>query len=173
MPRSGSTLLEQMLSNHPDIEAIGELPYIRAMLRSTMELHTRRGPARVPEVVLNLSESEKEALGRDYMARAELHRQRDCRYFIDKMPMNWSDVLFIRQILPNSKFIEIRRDAMDCCFSNYAQYFSRAHAASFSLRDMGRSYVDYVRLMEHIDEAAPGLIHHIRYERLVSGNGRA
>lgn len=167
MPRSGSTLLEQMLSNHPGIEAVGELPYVRAMLRSTMELHTRRGPARVPEVVLNLSQSEKEALGRDYMARSDLHRCRDTRYFVDKMPMNWSDVLFIRQILPNARFIEIRRDPIDCCFSNYVQYFSRAHAASFSLHDMGRSFVDYVRLMDHIDSAAPGLIHHVRYEQLV------
>lgn len=167
MPRSGSTLLEQMLSNHSDIEAVGELPYVRAMLRSTMELHTRRGPARVPDVVLNLSQSEKEELGRDYMARAQLHRRRDTRYFIDKMPMNWSDVLFIRQILPTSRFIEIRRDAMDCCFSNYVQYFSRAHSASFSLHDMGRAYVDYVRLMEHFGSAAPGLVHNLRYEQLV------
>lgn len=167
MPRAGSTLLEQMLSNHPDIEAVGELPYIRAILRSTMELHTRRGPARVPEVVLNLSQSEKETLGADYMARAELHRRGHTRFFVDKMPMNWSDVLFIRQILPSARFIEIRRNAMDCCFSNYVQYFSRAHAASFSLHDMGRAYVDYVRLMDHIDAVAPGLVHHIRYEKLV------
>ncbi len=167
MPRSGSTLLEQMLGTHPEIEAVGELPYIRALLRSTMEMHTRRGTARVPEVVLNLGQSEKQALGHDYLARATLHRQSDARLFVDKMPMNWSDVLFIRQILPNARFIEIRREAMDCCFSNYIHYFSRAHSASFSLEGMGRAYVDYVRLMDHIDVAAPGLIHHISYERLV------
>lgn len=167
MPRSGSTLLEQMLSTHAGIEAVGELPYIRALLRSTMELHTRRGTARVPQVVLNLSPSEKEALGSDYLNRSALHRQSGARLFIDKMPMNWSDVLFIRQILPHAKFIEIRREAMDCCFSNYIHYFSRAHSASFSLEGMGRAYVDYVRLMDHIDAVAPGLIHHVAYEQLV------
>lgn len=167
MPRSGSTLLEQMLGRHPDIEAVGELPYVRALLRSTMELHTRHGAVRVPQVVLNLAGSEKQELGRDYMRRAALHRNSGRRFFVDKMPMNWSDVLFIQQILPNAKFVEIRRDAMDCCFSNFIHYFSRAHAASFSLHDMGRAYVDYVRLMGHIDTVAPGVIHHVSYERLV------
>jgi tetratricopeptide (TPR) repeat protein len=167
MPRSGSTLLEQMLDQHPAIEAIGELPYIRALLRSAMEIHTRRGPAMVPEIVLNLSTAEKRAFGRDYLDRASLHRRSDAPYFIDKMPMNWSDVLFIRQILPQAKFVEIRRDAMDCCFSNFIHYFSRAHAASFSLHDVGACFVDYVRLMEHLGSVAPGLIRPVRYEQLV------
>jgi tetratricopeptide (TPR) repeat protein len=167
MPRAGSTLLEQMLDVHPDIEAVGELTYIRALLRSVMEIHTRRAPVKVPEVILNLGAEERHAYGVDYLQRAALHRKRDTRYFLDKMPMNWSDVLFIRQILPQARFIDIRRNAMDCCFSNYTHYFSKAHASSFDLGDIGRFYVDYVRFMEHLDRVAPGLIHHVRYEELL------
>ncbi len=167
MPRAGSTLLEQMLDRHPEIEAVGELPYIRALLRSAMEIHTRRGPATVPEVVLHLSDAHRHAFGADYLQRAALHRKGGQRLFIDKMPMNWSDVLFIRQILPQARFIDIRRGAMDCCFSNYIHYFSKAHASSFGLEDIGSCYVDYVRFMDHLDAAAPGLIHHVNYERLV------
>jgi tetratricopeptide (TPR) repeat protein len=167
MPRAGSTLLEQMLDRHPSIEGVGELLYVRALLRSATELYTNRGCSTVDELVLNLTEADKEAMGRDYLRRAELHRHTDAPYFIDKMPMNWTDVLFIRELLPHAKFVEIRRNAMDCCFSNFTHCFSRAHAASSDLEDMGLAYVDYVRLMEHFDEVAPGLIHHVRYEELV------
>ena len=74
----------------------------------------------------------------------------------------------IRQILPQAKFIEIRRDGMDCCFSNFVHYFSRAHAASYGLREIGQLYRDYVRMMEHLRVAAPGMVHHLRYEDLLA-----
>lgn len=167
LPRSGSTLLEQMLGSHSDIEAVGELPYIPAMLRSVMELHTRHGRVTVPEMIDRLSDGEATALGREYLRRAEPHRSRDSGAFLDKLPHNWSNILFIRRILPQAKFIDIRRSAMDCCFSNFTQSFSRAHAASFALRDIGQCYVDYVRLMEHLAKAAPGLVHLVHYERLI------
>ena len=167
LPRSGSTLLEQMLDRHSGIEAVGELPYIRALLRSAMEIHTRSASLKVPDLVTVMSAQEREAFGADYLNRASLHRTTEAPYFVDKMPMNWSDVLFIRQILPQARFIDIRRPAMDCCFSNYIQYFSRAHAASFRLEDMGRCYVDYVRLMDHLAAVAPGLVHPVDYGRLV------
>jgi tetratricopeptide (TPR) repeat protein len=167
LPRAGSTLLEQMLDRHPAIEGVGELLYMRALLRSATELYTNRGCSTVEELVLRLTESDKEAFGRDYLARAQLHRRTDLPFFIDKMPMNWTDVLFIREILPHARFVEIRRNPMDCCFSNFAHCFSRAHAASSDLQGMGRAYVDYVRLMDHLDEVAPGLIHHVVYEDLI------
>jgi tetratricopeptide (TPR) repeat protein len=167
MPRSGSTLLEQMLDRHDRIEAVGELPYIRALIRSMLEIHTRREPIRLPELIRLLSDGEKQALGADYMQRASLHRRRGAPYFVDKMPMNWSDVLFIREILPQARFIEIRRNGMDCGFSNYIHYFSRAHASSFDLANIGRTYIEYVRLMDHIRAARPGFMAHVRYEELV------
>jgi len=167
LPRSGSTLLEQMLDRHSGIEAIGELPYVRALVHSALELHTRRAPLKVPELFSRLTPAEREAFGKDYLNRASAHRRTHSRYFIDKMPMNWSDLLFIRQILPHARFVEIRRNAMDCCWSNFVHYFSLAHAASFDLENMGLFYRDYVRFMDHIDAVAPGLVQPISYEALV------
>ena len=167
MPRSGTTLLEQILDQHDDIEAVGELPYIRGILRSALELETRRRPIEVPEFIEQLTDEQKAVLGEEYMRRARLHLRSDARYFVDKMPTNWSDVMFIREILPHAQIVEIRRNGMDCCFSNYIHQFSRAHAAAFDLYDMGRCYVDYVRLMDHLIAIAPDFLLSIGYEDLI------
>ena len=167
LPRSGSTLLEQMLGSHPRIEPAGELPYVPAILRSLMEMATRRGRITVPQAIARLSPDQAAAMGRDYLRRAALHRKTGRPFFVDKLPHNWSNILFIRRILPNARFIDIRRDAMDCCFSNFTQSFSSAHASSFALRDIGQCYVDYVRMMTHLERIAPGLVHHVRYEELI------
>lgn len=167
LPRSGSTLLEQMLGSHPSIEAVGELPYIPAILRAAMEMATRRGQVTVPQLVAGLPAEHAAALGTDYLRRAALHRKTDRSWFVDKLPHNWSNILFVRRILPQARFIDIRRQAMDCCFSNFTQSFSSAHAASFRLADIGQCYVDYVRLMAHLDRVAPDMIHHVDYERLI------
>lgn len=168
LPRSGSTLLEQMLGSHPDIEPVGELAYAPAILRSVMEMATRRGPVTVPQLIAGLHPDQATAMGQDYLRRAASHRKTGKCYFIDKLPHNWSNILFLRKILPQAKFIDIRRPAMDCCFSNFTQSFSRAHASSFALEDIGQCYVDYVRLMTHLDRVAPGLVHHIDYAAMVS-----
>lgn len=167
LPRSGSTLLEQMLGSHPAIEPVGELPYIPAILRTFMEMATRRGKITVPRALMQMPQQQAEGFGQDYMRRAQFHRKTDRPLFIDKLPHNWNNILFIRRILPNAKFVDIRRAAMDCCFSNFTQSFTSAHPASFALEDVGRSYVDYVRLMAHLDRIAPGLVHHVDYTQLV------
>jgi cytochrome c-type biogenesis protein CcmH/NrfG len=167
LPRSGSTLVEQMLGSHPDVEPLGELPYIPALMRSAMETAMRRGVTSVPEVISLLSPADRTAFGREYLRRATLHRKSGVARFTDKLPHNWSNIIFIRQILPNARFIDIRRNALDCCFSNFTQSFSRAHASSFALTDIGQCYVDYVRYMGHLDDAAPGMAHHVSYERLI------
>lgn len=167
LPRSGSTLLEQMLGSHPALEAVGELPYGPAILRSAIELATRRGPMTVPQLTRNLTDDQARVLGEDYLRRAAEHRRTNSPFFIDKLPHNWSNLLFLKRILPQARFLDIRRDAMDCCFSNYTQLFSSAHASSFELTHIGRSYVDYVRLMAHVDRVAPGFVHHIDYAAMV------
>ena len=167
LPRSGSTLLEQILSRHPQIEATGELPYIRALMRSSLELHMRHGPLTVPEYIRRLTPEEKQAMGVEYLRRSAQHRREETRYFIDKMPSNWSDILFIREILPQARFIEIRRNAMDCCFSNYTHHFGSAHAASFDLVHQARAYIDYARLMDHLGAVAPQFMCSVRYETLL------
>lgn len=168
LPRSGSTLLEQMLGSHPAIEPIGELPYIPAILRSVMEMATRGGPITVPQMLRSLPDQAATAMGADYLNRLNIHRKSDCRFVVDKLPHNWSNILFIKRILPNAKFLDIRRNPMDCCFSNFSQSFSNAHSSSFALDDIGQCYVDYVSYMEHLDAVAPGLVHHISYENLVA-----
>lgn len=167
LPRSGSTLLEQMLGSHPSIEPVGELPYVPALLRTFMEMATRRGKVTVPRALMQLGPQQAEAFGQEYLRRAKLHRKTDRTLFVDKLPHNWNNILFIRRILPNAKFVDIRRPAMDCCFSNFTQSFTSAHPASFALEDVGRSYVDYVRLMTHLDRVAPGMVHHVDYTQLV------
>jgi tetratricopeptide (TPR) repeat protein len=167
LPRSGSTLLEQILSRHPKVEATGELPHMRAIMRSALELRMRHAPTTVPQFIRSLRPDEKQALGADYLRRSAQHRRRDAPFFVDKMPVNWSDILFINAILPQARFIEIRRNPMDCCFSNYTHNFGSAHAASFDLVHLGCSFVDYTRLMDHIGSVAPSLICNVRYEELV------
>ena len=167
LPRSGSTLLEQMLSQHPQIEAVGELPYIQSLLRSAFELHLRREPISVPALVQRLSAIEKKALANEYLHRASLHRKTNVRYFIDKLPLNWTNIVLIREALPQARFIEIRRNPMDCCFSNFSHNFGTAHAASFDLVHQARACVDYTRLMDHLQSVAPGLTCGVRYEDLV------
>lgn len=167
LPRSGSTLLEQMLGSHAEIEPVGELPYIPAILRTAMEMATRRGRVTVPQLVAGLPDDIATSMGQDYLRRAALHRKTDKPWFIDKLPHNWSNILFIKRILPQARFLDIRRAAMDCCFSNFTQSFSSAHAASFALKDIGQCYVDYVRLMDHFDAVAPDLVHHVSYAALI------
>lgn len=167
LPRSGSTLLEQMLGSHPSIEPVGELPYIPAILRSFMEISSRRAKLSVPQAIAAMTDQQASLLGQDYLARARLHRKTDRPIFIDKLPQNWSNILFIRRIMPQARFIDVRRPAMDCCFSNFSQSFTAAHASSFALEDIGQCYVDYVRLMRHFDTVAPGMIHHVSYSNLV------
>ncbi|HUE78437.1 MAG TPA: sulfotransferase [Sphingomicrobium sp.] len=172
LPRSGSTLLEQMLGSHGDVEPLGELPYIPALLRSVMEDATRRGITSVPDAIRVLPPADRTAFGRDYLRRVAVHRRSGAPRFTDKLPHNWSNILFIRQILPNARIIDIRRAPLDCCFSNFTHSFSRAHASSFALKDIGRTYVDYVRFMDHLDQAASGMVQHVRYEELIEAPER-
>lgn len=168
MPRAGSTLLEQMLDQHDEIQAVGELGYLRAILRSALEIHTRRRPVTVPQMVQSLDPAEARAYGQDYIQRASLHWKGRPRYFVDKMPMNWTEIPFIRKVLPQARFIGIRRNAMDCCFSNFTHYFSRAHGSSFSLQHIGAAYVDHVRMWDNLRSVAPWMINFVRYEELVA-----
>lgn len=167
LPRSGSTLLEQMLGSHADIEALGELSYIPALLRAVMERATQRARVTVPQAIAALTPAQREELGREYLRRASLHRKTSLPRFTDKLPHNWNNVVFIRHILPNARFVDIRRNPIACCFANFSHSFTRAHSSSFALDHIGRAYRDYVRLMDHLDSAAPGMVHHVRYEELI------
>ena len=157
MPRAGSTLIEQILSSHSQVEGTSELPDIPALAR--VEGY--------PENLTAMSAADLRGLGEQYLARAAVQRRTDKPYFIDKLPNNWAHTGFIRLILPNAKIIDARRHSLACCFSNFKQHFARGQAFSYDLTDMGRYYRDYVRLMAHFDRADPGSVVRVEYEELV------
>jgi hypothetical protein len=167
LPRAGSTLVEQMLGSHPDIEALGELTYIPSLIRLMMERATVRGRTTFVNAIAAMTPEERQQLGDEYLRRVQPHRSHGAAHFIDKMPHNWSNILFIRHILPNARVVEVRRAPVSSGFANFSHWFTRAHSSSFSLEHIGRTYRDYVRMMSHLDEVAPGLVHHISYEELV------
>ena len=162
MPRAGSTLIEQILASHSQVEGTMELPDIPALATRTGE-----GPQRYPTSLNDLSPEALKALGEDYLQRTRIQRKQGRPFFIDKLPNNWLYAGFIHLILPQAKIIDARRDPMDCCFSNFRQHFARGQSFSYSLEDMGRYYGDYVRLMRHLDQTLPGRVHRVIHEDLL------
>ena len=162
MPRAGSTLIEQILASHSQVEGTMELPDIPALATRTGE-----GPQRYPSSLNDLSPEALKALGEDYLQRTRIQRKQGRPFFIDKLPNNWLYTAFIHLILPKAKIIDARRDPMDCCFSNFRQHFARGQSFSYSLEDMGQYYGDYVRLMRHLDETLPGRVHRVIHEDLL------
>jgi hypothetical protein len=158
LPRSGSTLLEQILSSHSLVEGTTELPDIPALSRKVGDY---------PQDVLSLDASARRELGEEYLKRAGVQRRTDRPYFVDKLPNNWLFVPFIQLILPNAKIIDARRHPLGCCFSNFRQHFARGQEFAYDLQSLGRYYSDYARLMSHIDAVLPGRVHRVIYERMV------
>ena len=158
MPRAGSTLIEQILSSHSQVEGTSELPDIPAIARRMTHY---------PASLLDTSADELAAMGEEYLQRTRIQRQTDRPYFIDKLPNNWAHVPLIHTILPNAIIIDARRHPLGCCFSNFKQHFARGQAFSYALDDMGHYYRDYVRLMAHVDDVLPGRVIRVHYEAMV------
>jgi tetratricopeptide (TPR) repeat protein len=157
LKRSGSTLVEQILSRHSAIEALGELE----------DLSTVVGDLRgYPHVLKDLGADRFRAMGEEYVALANRHRKLGKPFFTDKLPHNFGRVGLIHLILPNAKIIDVRRHPLDCGFSSYKHYFPGGQL-SLSLTDIAASYVDYVKLMAHFDKVLPGKVHRVIYERLI------
>jgi hypothetical protein len=159
MPRAGSTLVEQILSSHSQVEGTSELPDIPALARQWRDY---------PLALTTVPPERLRELGDDYLERTHVQRKTDRPLFIDKLPNNWAHVPFIHLILPNAIIIDARRHPLGCCFSNFKQHFARGQAFSYALDDMGRYYADYVRLMAHVDNVLPGRVHRVIYERMVA-----
>jgi len=158
MPRAGSTLIEQILASHSEVEGTSELPDIPALARRDRAY---------PETLGALSADALRQLGEAYVERTRIQRRLGRRRFIDKLPNNWAHVAFIHLILPNATIIDARRHPMACGFSNFKQHFARGQAFSYGLGDMGRYYSDYVRLMRHVDSVLPGRVHRVIHERML------
>jgi Flp pilus assembly protein TadD len=166
MQRSGSTLVEQILDSHPQIEGTAELTDLPTIVREQGEIAHRRGIS-FTEHLGRMSPEELRALGQDYLDRSRVYRLTDKAFFTDKMPANWIYVGVIRLILPNAKIVDVRRHPLACCFSNWKQLYGRGLEHTYSMENMGLYYADYVRLLRLIDEVQPGKVHRVIYERLV------
>ena len=159
LPRSGSTLIEQILASHSAVEGTMELPDIGFIAR-------KLGP-RYPESVAGLDSAQLSALGDGFIDATRIHRRLGRPYFIDKMPNNFHHAGLIRLILPNAKIVDARRHPLGSCFSAFKQHFAQGQNFSYDLTDLGRYYRDYVELMAHFDAVQPGRIHRVIYEDLV------
>lgn len=158
MPRAGSTLIEQILASHSQVEGTMELPDIPA-------LAARIGSGNRP--VTDLTAHEIRALGEEYLERTRVQRKTERPFFIDKLPNNWAHVGLIQLILPNAKIVDARRHPLASCFSNFKQHFARGQSFTYGLKDVGRYYAAYVDLMAHFDRVQPGAVHRVIYEKLV------
>ena len=164
LPRSGSTLVEQILASHSCVEGTMELPNILSMVR---EFEHRGGTGDgYPETVRAAAPQFLAALGRRYLDETRAIRAGRAR-FIDKMPNNFSHIGLIQSILPQATVIDVRRHPMDSCFSTYKQYFAEGQSFSYDLNDLGRYFRCYLALMDHWDHVLPGKVMHVQYEDLV------
>jgi tetratricopeptide (TPR) repeat protein len=168
LPRSGSTLVEQILSSHSQIEGTMELPEMM-IIASRLQSRVDEGEfADFRAMIMSLTAADRRRLGEEYIETTRVHRTTDRSLFIDKMPNNWQHVGLIKLILPNAKIVDVRRHPLSCCFSAWKQHFARGQTFSYDLAELGRYYRDYVRLMAAYDAAAPGAVHRVIYERIVA-----
>jgi tetratricopeptide (TPR) repeat protein len=167
LPRSGSTLVEQILSSHPQVEGTMELPEIIGLTRELRQRTANPQGSTYHDVLAGLDGDGLRALGERYLARTRVHRKRGAPRFIDKMPNNFAHVGLIHLVLPNARIVDARRHPMACCFSGFKQHFARGQHFSYDLGELGRYYRDYVDLMAHWDAVLPGRVHRVVYERMV------
>ncbi|MGH8251114.1 MAG: tetratricopeptide repeat-containing sulfotransferase family protein [Steroidobacteraceae bacterium] len=165
LPRSGSTLLEQVLASHSQIEGTGELPYIGRIASSLNR--NRADGLNYPEAMRELAPANLRALADEYLASAQMHRRTGAARFIDKMPNNFPNAGFIATILPNAKIIDARRHPLDACLSCYRQLFAKGQNFTYDLTEIGEYYLQYQRLMDHWSAVMPGRVLTVQYEEVV------
>jgi predicted Zn-dependent protease len=169
LPRAGSTLLEQILASHSQVEGTRELTDV---LQFALELGDREEepgkPPIYPQSVARLTREELAALGERYLAQTRAHRLLGRPRFIDKMGSNFLHLGLIQLMLPNARIIDARRSALGCCFANFKQHFQRGLWFSYSLEDLARYYREYVSLTAHFDAVLPGRIYRVCYEDVVA-----
>ena len=168
LPRSGSTLLEQILASHSLVEGTMELPDIPQIARELAAGNGRGDEGTFFQAVAALTSAELRTLGERYLDGTRVLRKSAAPFFIDKMPNNCLYVGLIHLILPNAKIIDARRHPLACCFSCFKQHFARGQNFTYGLEDLGRYYRDYVELMAHFDAVLPGRVHRISYEVMVA-----
>jgi tetratricopeptide (TPR) repeat protein len=158
LPRSGSTLIEQILASHAAVEGTQELANLPRMVN---------GLGVYPRILTRLTVEECRRLGEQYLHDTRPYRVTGRPRFIDKMPNNFRHIGLIHLILPNATIIDVRREPMACCFSNFKQLFAQGQAFTYGLEDIARYYRNYLELMRHWDEVLPGRVLRVHYEDVV------
>jgi tetratricopeptide (TPR) repeat protein len=169
LPRSGSTLLEQILASHSEVEGtmeLAEIPRLVGSLQSNRAAARDQPGAGYPDILARLSAGDFDRLGRAYLTDTLAYRSGMPR-FIDKNPNNFRHIGLIHLVLPNARIIDARREAMGCCFSNFKQLFASGQEFTYSLEDIARYYRMYVDLMAHWDAVLPGKVLRVDHERVV------
>ena len=166
LPRSGSTLVEQILASHSLVEGTQELPDIQRIVH---ELHGRDpdlDDPRYPGILVELQQDDVARLAQRYLDDTRVHRGGRA-FFIDKMPNNFRHIGLIHLLLPNARIIDARREPMSCCFSNLKQLFANGQEFSYSIEDIARYYRTYLDLMEHWDQTLPGRVLRVQHEDVI------
>lgn len=169
LPRSGSTLVEQILASHPEVEGTQELTDISRYARALCGADPDCGLPLNPEGLAQLTAADARALGKRYLAETQTYRQLGHPFFVDKMPDNFWHIGLIQLILPRATIIDTRRDPMACGFSNLKQLFGTNNQEfSYSIDDVARHTRTYWSLMRHWDAVLPGRVLRVSYEDLVA-----
>ena len=167
LPRAGSTLIEQILASHSQVEGTMELADIPRMVLRLQGRTSDAAAPTYPAVLAELSAEQRRRLGESYLADTRAYRT-DTPFFVDKNPNNFRHLGLIHLILPNARIIDARREPMACCFSNYKQLFAAGQEFTYDLHDIARYYRSYLQLMAHWDGAMPGKILRVRHEDVVA-----
>ena len=167
LPRSGSTLIEQILASHSLVEGTQELADIQRIVLELRGRATDLENPRFPGVLAELGAEEFRKFGARYMEETRIYRRTGRPFFIDKMPNNFRYIGLIHLMLPNAKIIDARREPMACCFGNLKQLFSSGQEFSYSIDDIARYYRTYLELMRHWNVALPGRVLKVQHEEVV------
>jgi tetratricopeptide (TPR) repeat protein len=166
LPRSGSTLIEQILASHSAVEGTQELADIPRIVVGLQGRDWDAEQPRYPGVLGSMSKDDFRRLGEKYLADTRSYRS-DKPRFIDKMPNNFRHVGLLHLMLPNAKIIDARREPMACCFGNLKQLFAHGQEFAYSIEDIARYYRTYLELMRHWDTVLPGRVLRVQHEDLV------
>jgi len=167
LPRAGSTLLEQILASHSQVDGTLELPNVPALAFRLAGRHRVDEEPLYPAVLRDLTDKELQKMGEDFIKDTRVHRL-DAAFFIDKNPNNFRHIGLIHLMLPNAKIIDARRHPMACCFSGFKQLFASGQEFTYGLEEIGSYYKDYVDLMDHWDTVLPGKVLRVQYEDVVA-----
>ncbi|HKD54656.1 MAG TPA: sulfotransferase [Steroidobacteraceae bacterium] len=166
LPRSGSTLIEQILASHSQVEGTQELADVPRLVVGLQGRNWQLDDPRYPAVLAQMSGEEFRRLGEKYLADTRIYRSGKAR-FIDKMPNNFRHLGLIHLMLPNAKIIDARREPMACCFGNLKQLFAHGQEFAYSVEDIARYYRTYLELMRHWDTVLPGRVLRVQHEDVV------